>query len=101
LQWIWQYFGSGLIQHLEQLIVDASCQSACKAASQRGVSCPAAENGLAMQGVCARLLAREKDRANLYAFRSKREGRGNAASVSYSSSGNNWNLYRVYRLRHE
>ena len=54
-----------------------------------------------MHRVCARLLAREKDRAHLDAFRSKREGRGNAASVSYSPSGNNRNLYRVYRLRDE
>jgi hypothetical protein len=54
-----------------------------------------------MKRVCARLVAGEKDRAHLYAFRSKREGCGNAAGVSYSAGGHDRNLYRVYRLRHK
>jgi hypothetical protein len=54
-----------------------------------------------MQGVCAGLLAGEKDRAHLYAFRSKREGCGDAASVGDSASGHDWNFYRVDRLRHK
>src|SRR5580704_7426462 len=48
LQWIWQYLGAGLIQHLEQLIVYASREPACKTLSERGLSGFAAENGLAM-----------------------------------------------------
>ncbi len=54
-----------------------------------------------MQRVRARFLAGEKDRAYLYAFRSKREGCGNASSIGYSASGHDRNLYRVYRLRHK
>jgi hypothetical protein len=65
------------------------------------VSGKAAENGLAMQRVRARLFAGEKDGAHLYAFRSKREGCGNAASIGYSASGHDRNLYRIHRLRHK
>jgi hypothetical protein len=54
-----------------------------------------------MQRVRARFLAGEKDRAHLYAFRSKREGRGNAASIGYSASGHDRSPYRIYRLRHK
>ena len=54
-----------------------------------------------MKRVCARLRAGEKDRPHLYAFCPKREGRGNASSISYSASGHDRNLYRVYRLRHK
>jgi hypothetical protein len=86
---------------LQQLIVDTSRESAGKSWGQRRSPGFASENSLTMQRVRSRLLAGEKDRAHLYAFRAKSEGCGDTASIRYAAGGNNRNLYRIDCLRHQ
>ena len=86
LQWIWKYLNARTIEFVKQLVANSPCKPSGKALRQRCVPSFPAEQRIAMMWTGSGVFTGQEGCTDLYAFRSKSEGREDASGIGDASS---------------